>query len=136
MIVCELSPQGKATSTLGTVFQNNKVITSAKELQYFTGQTGNWSSTFNGASALEKLYIPAFANSNCYINWNAIRGNTVLQYIYILSETYIKMSGSNGLASTNNCPVYVPDSLLQTYKTSDGWAQYASRIFPWSDFTE
>ena len=44
------------------------------------------------------------------------------------------MNGSNGLYVTNDCPVYVPDNLVDTYKSGSGWSQYASRIKPWSEF--
>ena len=87
------------------------------------------------ATNLKTIVIPTPANSSPAFNWNTFRNNSVLQYIYIASDVYIKMSGGNGLSGTNNCPVYVPDELIDTYKTSDGWAQYASRIKGWSEFT-
>ena len=30
--------------------------------------------------------------------------------------------------NTNNCPIYVPASAVDTYKASNGWSTYASRI--------
>lgn len=36
---------------------------------------------------------------------------------------------SNGyLDSTNDCPIYVPSSSVNAYKTASGWSRYASRI--------
>ena len=32
--------------------------------------------------------------------------------------------------NTNNCPIYVPASSLESYKSASGWSQYANRIFP------
>ena len=38
--------------------------------------------------------------------------------------------GSNAFSSTNNSPIYVPASSLDTYKAASGWSNYASRIQP------
>ena len=38
--------------------------------------------------------------------------------------------GSNMLSSTNNCPIYVPEESVNTYKAAIGWRDYASRIQP------
>ena len=38
--------------------------------------------------------------------------------------------GGNAFVGTNNCPIYVPASAVETYQTSTstGWSEYASRI--------
>lgn len=47
----------------------------------------------------------------------------------ILSQD-IPTLGSDAFNDTNNCPIYVPASAVDTYKasTSTGWSEYASRI--------
>ena len=30
--------------------------------------------------------------------------------------------------SPNNCPIYVPASCVDTYKSASGWSGYASRV--------
>lgn len=40
---------------------------------------------------------------------------------------------TSSLNSTNNCPIYVPDASVNTYKSTSRWSDLASRIFPISD---
>jgi hypothetical protein len=35
-----------------------------------------------------------------------------------------------------SCPIYVPDESVELYKATDGWADYANRIKPLSEYTE
>jgi hypothetical protein len=39
--------------------------------------------------------------------------------------------GEDVFYDTNNCPIYVHSDTLNTYKTADGWSDYASRIQAW-----
>ena len=129
-----LLPRGKQLSSLGTVFRDNKIIKSVVELRYFVGQSVGWSNTFINCSSLQKIVIPGFTSSSVSVSFNAIRSCPQLRYIYISTSNYVIMNGSNGLYVTNDCPVYVPDNLVDTYKSGSGWSQYASRIKPWSEF--
>ena len=126
--------QCAAVSSLGTVFRDNKIIKSVVELRYFVGQSVGWSNTFINCSSIQKIVIPGFTSSSISVNYNAIRSCPQLRYIYISTSNYVIMNGSNGLYGTNDCPVYVPDNLVDTYKSGSGWSQYASRIKPWSEF--
>lgn len=36
--------------------------------------------------------------------------------------------GSSVFDNTNNCPIYVPSSSVNTYKSASGWSDYADRI--------
>ena len=38
------------------------------------------------------------------------------------------MNNTNALENTNNCPIYVPANLVNTYKSDNNWKTYASRI--------
>jgi hypothetical protein len=38
--------------------------------------------------------------------------------------------GSSAFAYTNNCPILVPASSLNAYKTATNWSKYASRLRP------
>ena len=40
---------------------------------------------------------------------------------------------TNTFGYTNNCPIYVPDASVATYKAASNWSALASRIFPLSD---
>ena len=56
-----------------------------------------------------------------------------LTYVLIANTTPWVIS-SNSFESTNNCPIYVPDESLETYKIATNWTTYADRIKPMNDF--
>ena len=85
-----------------------------------------------GASNLLCIVIPANVTS---MGYNSIRNNTKLEYVKLLPSSVISI-GSNGLYNTNNCPVYVPDELVPSYKTASNWSQYASRFKGFSEFVD
>lgn len=69
------------------------------------------------------------SNSITYIGDSAFNG------CYSLTSVTIKAAappqlGSYSFENTNNCPIYVPSSVVEEYKTSTstGWHEYASRI--------
>ena len=62
MIVCELSPQGKATFPLGNIFTYNKLITSFPEFENFTGMTTLNYNAFRETS-IESIVLPTTITS-------------------------------------------------------------------------
>ena len=46
----------------------------------------------------------------------------------------VELNGSNGMDGNNNCPIYVADDLVDSYKSNKYWKQYASRFKPMSTF--
>ena len=44
--------------------------------------------------------------------------------------------GTNVFLHTNDCPIYVPDSAVNAYKTATNWSTWASRIKPLSEYVE
>lgn len=64
-----------------------------------------------------------------YIGDGAFEYNVSLEGITV-NATYPPQLGRNPFANTNDCPIYVPASAVDTYKgsTSTGWSEYASRI--------
>ena len=55
--------EAAAVTDLGSVFKNNKAITSFDELQYFTGLTSIGNSAFSGCSGLTSVTIPESVTS-------------------------------------------------------------------------
>ena len=45
-----------------------------------------------------------------------------------LALTPPTLANVNAFSDTNNCPIYVPASSVETYKSASGWSSYASRI--------
>lgn len=81
---------------------------------------------FQGCNKLKNITIPSGTTG---IYDSAFSGCTSLQYIKILRENGIVfLQNTNALANTNNCPIYVPANLVNTYKSDNKWKTYASRI--------
>lgn len=81
---------------------------------------------FGGMPDLSSITI---SNSITYIGDKAFDGCYGLERITV-EATYPPQLGSYPFDNTNNCPIYVPASAVDTYKdsTSTGWSEYASRI--------
>ena len=58
-----------------------------------------------------------------------------LTEMIILQETPPTL-GYNSFYKTDNCIFYVPDSVVDTYKSASGWSNMASRIKPLSSYTK
>lgn len=81
---------------------------------------------FQGCNKLKNITIPSGTTG---IYDGAFSGCTSLQYIKILRENEIVfLRNTNALANTNNCPIYVPSNLVNSYKSANGWSTVASRI--------
>ena len=124
------SPEG-VKNALGTVFQSNTLVRSLTVLEYFTNVTVLVSGALYPVSNLLYLVFPPNVRN---IQWNSIRYCQKLVYIKILSDMLVELNGSNGMAYTNNCPIYVADDLVDSYKSHQYWKQYASRFKPMSTF--
>ena len=67
--------------------------------------------------------IAAYAFSNC----------RMLKYMIFEPTTPPTLAGTSAFIFTNNCPIYVPDSAVEAYKTAANWSSLASRIFSIND---
>ena len=109
---------------------------------------------FNGCSSLQYASLPAisevspnmFADCDLHsfivvgsiIRPNAFLNNSNLSEIYIPGSQVTTIAFINGVVNAfNGTPIasgtgsiYVPWSLVDTYKEMDGWGKYASQIYP------
>ena len=81
-------------------------------------------SAFSGCSNLTSITIPSSVTS---IGTTALLNCTSLTSITCLATTPPTLS-ANAFNNTNNCPIYVPASSVNTYKNATRWSSYASRI--------
>lgn len=63
-----------------------------------------------------------------YLGANVFRNCTGLNSVTVLATTPPRFGGYANFDNTNNCPIYVPASSVDTYKAASGWSTYASRI--------
>ena len=86
---------------------------------------------FTDCTSLECVTIPAAV---FYIADYAFAGCTSLSSITVFAAVPPSfpewMEQPASFDDTNNCPIYVPASVVDTYKTASGWSDYASRIQP------
>jgi hypothetical protein len=85
------------------------------------------SNAFSGCSSIQTITI----GKNVYSMYrNTFANCTSLQSITITKTSNIVSLYGSGTAfqNTNNCPIYVPADLVNTYKSASGWSTVASRI--------
>ena len=68
------------------------------------------------SNTVTNIGVRAFANCNR------------LTSVTIEATTPPTLANANAFSSTNNCIIYVPSGSVETYKTSNNWSTYASRI--------
>lgn len=80
--------------------------------------------TFQNGSSLTSVVIP---DTVTRIDEAAFNGCSSLTSITVNATTPPTLYAT-AFDSTNNCPIYVPASSVDTYKAASGWSTYASRI--------
>ena len=80
--------------------------------------------------SLKKITIPSgttgiYRTSIWYCN--SLQSITILKPDGVLPFMDSSSSGTV-FENTNNCPIYVPSNLVNSYKSANGWSTVASRI--------
>ena len=89
-----------------------------------------------GCSGLTSVDLTPLASwTKMTSNSSLIRYCNELVFVTVLSTIPFPIS-SGALTNGNNCPIYVPDDAVDTYKMATNWSAYASRIKPISEKTE
>ena len=66
-------------------------------------------------------------------NLSLISSCSKLTFISVLADIPFTLSSSSSLTNGNSCPIYVPDSAVDAYKSATNWSAYSSRIKPISE---
>ena len=109
------------TSIGGSAFAN---CTSLTSITIPSSITNIENSTFNGCSSLTSITIPdgvTRIGNSAFSSCKALTSATCL-------ATTPPSLGYYAFNDTNNCPIYVPASSLESYKTASNWSTYADRI--------
>lgn len=117
------------------------------------------SSCFQGCSSLQKIELPKvkgllgydFQNDSLlekihFLNLEKISGSynfkncSMLKSIIIETPIVCNLSSTNAFTGssmeTQECFIYVPDSLVEDYKNATNWSVYASQIKPLSEYNQ
>lgn len=89
-----------------------------------SGVTSIDTSAFEECSGLTSIDIP---NSVTTIDGSAFKNCSGLTSVTVNATTPPEL-GLFVFDSTNNCPIYVPQASVNTYKSASGWSSYTSRI--------
>lgn len=107
-----------ATSIGDQAFYSCRALTSVD----FPNATSIGNSAFNGCSALTSIDLPSATSIGSY----AFFENSHLKTIFLRSKTMCTCTGDPSLNSST--AIYVPESLIDSYKTATCWSNYASNF--------
>lgn len=128
-----MKSEAEAVTNVRIVFQNAD-ITSFNEFGLFTGVTSLVDAAFRYCSSLEYLTIPKNVAS---MGWRALDSCSGLKVLVILKEGSILAANSNALSGMAvSEAIYVPDDLVESYKTASYWSNFADKFKPLSEYTE
>ena len=94
--------------------------------------TNQGAGPFSDCKELEYIEVPATVTN---IGHGFVTNCTALKAIVLRNPTPATL-GLSPFDNTNNCPIYVPDASVDTYKEASGWSTLASRIKPLSEYVE
>lgn len=80
---------------------------------------------FRGSDRITSIIIPSSVTT---LNARALGYLTSIQYFEFQGTTPPTLSNTTIFENTNDCPIYVPDASVNTYKEANNWSSYASRI--------
>ena len=88
------------------------------------------SAAFQGCNSLESIVIPSSVKT---IKESAFYGCSAMSYIRMESAVppsllFQQYTNRRYPFDGTSCPIYVPYSSVEAYKTADGWSTYADRI--------
>lgn len=126
----------KASSIQESLAFKGTDIVNFEELAYFaiSNRFNDADGAFQGCTQLERVVFPPTAvqiNSQ-----HLFSGCTQKPIVVFTSPTMVRING-NGAAGldSNTSAIYVPDSLVATYKANTWWSRVSSKIFPISEYT-
>ena len=115
----ELEGSGELTSAIISDYKSTLV---SAEIGTLCTSIGN--GAFYGCSSLTSIDIPSSVTS---IGNDVFKDCSSFASIVVHSTTPPTL-GSDTFNNTNNCPIYVPSTSVDTYKSATSWSNYVSRI--------
>jgi hypothetical protein len=90
-------------------------------------------SSFEGCKSLKKCVLPSTLQS---IGGVAFYQCTALESVILHSVTPPTLAGNAFAQASNTFKIYVPDGSVDDYKAANNWKNFASRIYPLSEYQE
>lgn len=86
---------------------------------------------FDGCSALTSIELPkaTYIGYSCFYDCSALKTLVIRQ-----SDSVCELAGSVFVGCSALAGIYVPDSLVDSYKTATNWKSRASKIKPLSEY--
>lgn len=119
--ITSLQIPDSVTNITSSTFENS----SLKDIHIPVGVVQIGNNCFIGCSGLTKITI---SSGSASIAQGAFNNCTALKKIIFECNAPPTLHASGIFDNTNNCPIYVPLSALNAYKTATNWSTYASRI--------
>ena len=121
------------TTSIGTLFKDNKNVTNLDDLLRFVSLTKIESDAFSGCSNLERIAVPIRVEQ---IGEGAFDGCNSLTSITMLTDTVPTLEGEDPESAVKttfgDCPenfhIYVIDNMLEKYLTHPQWKKYHKHI--------
>ena len=110
----------------GTVFDNS-AIKSIVSL----GRITVLDLSFHSCNQLRSVILP---NTLQDITYSTFYNCSSLLWVKLLSTSLCTLTKTDAFDNANNCKLYVPDNLVDSYKSASGWSSYSSRIFSLTQF--
>ena len=131
------------TSSLTTIAEGTRTFANCKYLEEFnapnlTSITGSTSNMFNTCTKLRKVNLPRLSGTTISANtFNYCSNLTVLVLGGNELNPLDNVNAFNSSAIKSGTGyVYVPDALVDTYKTATNWSNFADQIKPISELEE
>lgn len=105
-----------------------------------TSKVTTLENTFSNMTKLTKLNLSGWNTSSIKATLNMFNGTKNLTTLIIDSPTVFKLANSSSLTnsaiSNGKCIIYVPDDLVNSYKSANYWSAYPNQIKGLSELPE
>lgn len=122
------------------MFQNCDNLTEVNVSNFDTSKVMIMSNMFRSCSKLTKLDISSFSTESLIINTYMFYQCTNLKTLIINNPKVFKITDANAIQGsglvTPGGGIYVPDNLVDTYKSETNWSEVADYIKPISELPE
>lgn len=127
-------------NTMLCMFQESESLKSIDVSSFNTSNVYDMNGMFINCKKLESLDLSNFDTSNVMTNQSMFNGCSKLTKLIINNNSIFKNTSSGILSGTPIASktgyVYVPDDLVESYKSATNWSVYASQIKGMSELPE